>query len=320
MTTTKPQIVAIGGGTGCPTVLRGLKSHPVDLTAIVTTMDSGGSSGRLRSQYGAPALGDLRRALEALAGEGHRSASQAALSEYRFGGSSDLAGHSLGNLLLLALSELHGGIEGAVDQMAELVSARGRVLPVTLQTVDLHARLQDGAVLKGEAAIDQRGHSRVGIDRVWLSPAATANPRAVAAIREADALVLGPGDLYTSLLPNLLVEGIPEAVRASRATTIFIANLATKPGETEGYRLSDFLRTVLEYLGSPGPFDTVVLDDADGGAAGGGENPPVEQDVEQCGELARRFLRRPIARPDAPWLHDPARIADAVMEAVTAGA
>jgi uncharacterized cofD-like protein len=194
------------------------------------------------------------------------------------------------------------------------------VLPVTLQTADLRARLQDGAVLEGEAAIDQRGRSPVGIDRVWLSPAATANPRAVAAIREADALVFGPGDLYTSLLPNLLVEGIPEAVRASRATTIFIANLATKPGETERYRLSDFLRTVLEYLRSPGPLDAVVLDDAEDGAADRWENPAVEQDVERCREMARRFLRRPIARPDAPWLHDPARIADAVMEAITAGA
>ena len=312
--------MAIGGGTGCPTVLRGLKAHPVDLTAVVTTMDSGGNSGRLREQFGVPALGDLRRALEALAGEGHWSASQSALSEYRFGGDSDLAGHSLGNLVLLALADLRGGIEGAVDRMAELLVARGRVLPVTLQSADLRARLQDGTELEGEAAIDQRGLSPVGIDRVWLSPAAAANPRAVAAIREADALVLGPGDLYTSLVPNLLVEGIPEAVRASQATTVFIVNLATKPGETEGYRLSDFLRTVLDYLGSPGPLDAVVLDSGEGDGARTMENPAVEQDVERCGAMARRFLRRPVARRDAPWLHDPRRIADAVMEAISAPA
>jgi len=326
MNASMPRIVVIGGGSGCPTVLRGLKSRPVRLTAVVTTMDSGGSSGRLRRLLKVPALGDLRRALAALAGEGGRSRLQTALSEYRFegdaGGDADIAGHSLGNLLLAALADLEGGVQAAADRMADLLEAQGQALPVTLERADLWARLQDGSLLEGEAAIDLRGRSTVGIERVWLSPPVAANPRALTAIGEADALVLGPGDLYTSVVPNLLVEGIAEAVRNSSAKTIVVANLATKPGETDGYRLSDFLRTLLSYLGSPVPIDAVVLDSGAGRAAGGEadqslQGQSVEQDLDRCGDLVRRVVRRPVARGDVPWLHDPGPTADAVMEALS---
>ena len=313
-----PRIVVIGGGTGCPTLLEGLRAYTPRLTAVVTVMDSGGSSGRLRQELGVPALGDLRRCLVALADRGSRTAALAELFEHRFNSDGPLDGHSLGNLLLASLMQTRGGLESAVDEAAELLGVSGTVLPVTLETADLHATLTDGTVLLGEAALDQRGPSPVGVRRVALNPAVGANPRAVTAIQEADAVILAPGDLYTSLLPNLLVDGMPGAIRASRARVIYASNLATKPGETDGYRLSDFLREIISYLGGDEPLDLVLAEG--GGQAGPTAVPlpegyaPVEVDVEGCRELAGRLVLRHVAREDAPGLHDPGPTAKAIME------
>ena len=310
MTLSDPRVVVIGGGTGCPAVLEGLRSYTSRLTAIVTVMDSGGSSGRLRRELGIPSLGDLRRCLVALADHSPGTLALADLVEYRFEGEGALAGHSLGNLLLVALMRQSGGLEAGVQRMAQLLSARGTVLPVTLQSVELCAVLRDGTVLEGEAAIDRRGASTVGVERIYLKPEAEANPKAVEAIREAQVIVLGPGDLYTSVLPNLLVRGIAEAICAAPGRKVFIGNLVTKPGETEGYKLSDFLLEALRYLGLKQPLDVVV---ANAELAGGS---PVEIDAEACRDLARRILVRPVAGEDDPWRHHPDRTAQAILEGV----
>ena len=313
----RPKVVVIGGGTGCPAVLRGLRDQPVDLTAIVTTMDSGGSSGKLRQEFNVPALGDLRRALVALSDDD----ALGALSEYRFRGESSLDGHTLGNLTLLSLLLEHGSLEVAVERLGKLLGVGGTVLPVTSDCVNLCALLKDGQRLVGEASIDLRGHSPVGVERVYLSDPAVANPRAIEALHQADAIVLGPGDLYTSVIPNLLVDGLPDAILASDARRIFIGNLVTKPGETEGYKLSDFLNEVLRYSGLSGGLHAVIVDNGhDTGNPKAGElfagNPLVETDDEACQTLVGRVMRRDVAMADSPWLHDPVHAATAIMEAI----
>ena len=316
-----PKVVVIGGGTGCPAVLRGLRHYATDLTAIVTTMDSGGSSGRLRQEFNVPAVGDIRRALVALADD-DAGRNLGELTEYRFQGESSLDGHALGNLALLALLLEHGGLEAAVERLGEMLGVRGSVLPVTSDCVDLCALLKDGKTLVGEATIDQRGHSPVGVERVYLSGPASANARAVDALREADAIVLGPGDLYTSVIPNLLVDGISGAIQASDAKRIFVGNLVTKPGETEDYKLSDFLNEVLRYSGLTDWLDAVIVDKGhDSGNPSTGEllsgNPLVVTDDDACQELAGHILRRDVAMTESPWMHDPANTANAIMEVIT---
>ena len=317
------RVVVIGGGTGCPAVMQGLSPYAFDLSAVVTVMDSGGSTGRLRQEFGIPALGDIRRCLSALAvPDAATTELFRDLMEYRFRGDAALGDHSLGNLVLAALVDKAGGLEEGIRTAAGLLGLRAAVLPVTLASTNLVGVLQDGAILEGEAAIDQRGAHAVGVRHVLLYPQVDANPRAVEAICRADVVVLGPGDLYTSILPNLLVHGIPEALRATRAAKVFIGNLVTKPGETEGYRLSDFLRETLAYVDTNEPFDLVLADsvgapapaDADHPSAG---SPAVVVDAEACAAFARRLVVRPLASDDAPWLHDPQRTGRALVEALS---
>ncbi len=317
------RIVVIGGGTGCPAVLSGLRRYTRHLTAVVTVMDSGGSSGQLRRELGVVALGDVRRCLVALAGDVGLESRLALLFERRLVSGSPPRDDSQGNLLLASLMRTRGGLEEAIEEAGRWLGVVGAVAPVTLESAELVTTLADGSTLEGEAALDLRGPSRVGVSGIDLRPRVSANPRALEAIHRADAVILGPGDLYTSVLPNLLVEGMPEAVRASRGRIIYVGNLATKPGETDGYRASDFVRELLAYLGMDEPLDALLLDG--GGPAGSSRAAPsegyvrVEMDVEGCREMARRVVVRPLAREDAPALHDPARTAAAIME-VLAGA
>ena len=316
------RVVVIGGGTGCPAVMQGLSPYAFDLSAVVTVMDSGGSTGRLRQEFGIPALGDIRRCLSALAAPDAATTELFRdLMEYRFRGDAALGDHSLGNLVLAALVDKAGGLEEGIRTAAGLLGLRAAVLPVTLASTNLVGVLQDGAILEGEAAIDQRGAHAVGVQRVLLDPQVDANPRAVEAICRADVVVLGPGDLYTSIIPNLLVRGIPEALRATRAVKVFIGNLVTKPGETEGYRLSDFLRETLGYVATAEPFDLVLADSVGAPAPAGVDHPSagspaVVVDAEACAAYARRLVVRPLASDDAPWLHDPQRTGRALAEAL----
>src|SRR5262245_5943817 len=239
---TSPRIVALGGGTGLPLILSGLKLAGLPrerLTAIVTVADDGGSSGRLRREDGAPPPGDVRNCLIALA---QADPAIVELFRYRFEGSGTLGGHSLGNIILAAYTIAERDLAGAAERAAALLEARGRVFPATLEDVTLVAELDDGRVVVGESFIAQ---ARASVRKVRLRPAdAPALPEAVQAIAEADLIVLSPGSLFTSLIPVLLVPGIAAAVASSHARVVLVANLMTEPGETDGYAASDLLRAV----------------------------------------------------------------------------
>jgi uncharacterized cofD-like protein len=252
-----PRIVVLGGGHGLATLLRGLKTHSANLTAIVSVADDGGSSGRLRQSLGILPPGDIRNCLAALSDD---EAMLTQLFQYRFTNESNLGGHSFGNLFISALAEITGSFEEAVAESGRVLGVRGRVLPATLHNVRLVADVelpnQPGSVrVEGESAIPEMpGRVR----RVWLEPNSPfAFPPAVRAILAADLIVIGPGSLYTSILPNLLVPDLLEAVRASRALKAFVINIATQPGETLKYSVLDHVRVLEEHIGS-GLADVIV--------------------------------------------------------------
>ncbi|MBI3114612.1 MAG: YvcK family protein [Candidatus Harrisonbacteria bacterium] len=250
------KIVVIGGGTGVFTVLSGLRKHFADLTAIVTMADDGGSTGVLREEFGILPPGDVRRALVALSG--HDNAMLAKLFNYRFAEGNGLSGHSFGNLMLAALERITGSFPRAIEEAGNMLGVEGRVLPVTLTKTRLHAELENGKIVDGEANIDVPTHDgRLRISRVWLKPSARSTPAARAAIMEADAVLIGPGDLYTSIIPNILVRGVPEALQQTKAKKIYVVNLMTKFGETNGFAASDFVHTLERYLGE-NVLDTVI--------------------------------------------------------------
>jgi uncharacterized cofD-like protein len=235
----RTRAVAVGGGHGLARTLRALPEVVDDVTAVVTVADDGGSSGRLRRDLGVLPPGDLRMALTALA----RNRRMADVLQYRFG-QGELGGHSLGNLVLVAMQELaDGDLQGALDELATALDVPGRVLPCTTAPVVLHARTAAGPVT-GQAAVA----STPGIEQIWLDPAPPAvDPAVQRAIAAADLLVLGPGSLYTSLLPNLLVPGLAEALTAAPAPVVLVANLREQPGETQGLDLADHLRALREH-------------------------------------------------------------------------
>jgi uncharacterized cofD-like protein len=243
------KIVCIGGGTGLSTLLRGLKTY-YEPTAIVTMADSGGHSGRLRDELGVLPPGDVRACLVALADD-NKAKILRDLFSYRFLNGSH-SGTNIGNLLLAALSDILGDFNQAVDAAHELLGLKGYVVPVTLEPTDLLAELKDGTILFGEKAIDlPRKNGEVGIKRIWLQPKVPANPRALQAIQEAAAIVFGPGDLYTSLLPNLYVDGVGLAIKQSKAKLIYVANIMTKHGETDNYCADDFVKVLESKIGRP---------------------------------------------------------------------
>ncbi|MGH2504732.1 MAG: gluconeogenesis factor YvcK family protein, partial [Ktedonobacterales bacterium] len=272
-------VVTIGGGTGPFALLSTLKRHECSVTAVVAMSDSGGSSRRLMDEFGTLPVGDLRQALVALSRKGPLWREVFA---HRFGengvsngggkahsGSSvtdqpGLSGHSLGNLIIAGLQEINkGNLLHAIEDAQQLLDTAGKVAPVTLAHATLCATLEDGTALEGETVIDTRGATTPGplspIASIHLKEPAPACEEALRAIRRADVIVIGPGDLYTSILPNFVVDGIADAVRASDATNVYICNLMTKRGETDGYRASDFVRTVNGYLGQR--VDRVVVHD-----------------------------------------------------------
>jgi len=260
-----PRIVVMGGGTGLSVMLRGLKERPLDITAIVTVADDGGSSGILRNELQMPPPGDIRNVLTALADV------EPLLSDmlnYRFASGSGLAGHSLGNLILAAITDISGDFVTAVRELSRVFAVRGRVLPAAGQAVVLHAEMEDGTIVTGESKIPK---VRGKIKRIFLEPEEVEPlPEAVEAIREADAILIGPGSLYTSIIPNLLVPKLAEAVlENTSAIKIFICNVMTQPGETDDYTVSDHLQAVYNHVGKH-LFDYVIVND--------GEIPPQVQD------------------------------------------
>ena len=231
-----PRVVAVGGGTGLSTLLRGLKEHTSNLTAIVTVADDGGSSGRLRKELGILPPGDFRNCLVAMA---DAEPLVTKLFQYRFGKGSGLEGHSFGNLFIVAMSGVTGSFEQAIQESSNVLAVKGRILPSTLSNLNISARMEDESIARGESNITKKGGK---IKQLYLEPA---NPEAYSettkAIKDAQLIVIGPGSLYTSILPNLLVPGIGKAVKESKATKIYVCNVATQSGETDGFSVRDHL-------------------------------------------------------------------------------
>ncbi len=252
------KVVRIGGGSGGYTLLRGLKTFPLDITAVFTSFDSGGSTGVLRDEFGILPPGDVRRGLLALADEGQAEILRD-LFNYRFkNGGSSLHGHSFGNLFLAALADIYGGEMEGIRKASELLNIKGKVLPVSLDKSHVHAILEDGTEIVGETNIDIPKHDgELRIKKIFLDPAARIYDETDKAIREADLVVIGPGDLYSSLIPTLSVDGMKEALSASKAKKIAVCNLMTKWGETHGFAASDMVKELLQY-GGLSKFDYVI--------------------------------------------------------------
>jgi len=253
------RVVAIGGGHGLATLLRGLKEHTYNITAIVTVADDGGSSGRIRREMGIPPPGDIRNCLAALSND---EALMSQLFQYRFpAGDSELNGHSFGNLFISALTEITGSFESAVVESGQVLAVQGKVLPSTLEDVRLVADIklpntENEVRIQGESQIPRTNGK---VNRVWLEPNnPSAFPQAIREILSAELIVIGPGSLYTSILPNLLVPDIVEAIQATRALKIYICNVATQPGETTGYSCGDHIRALEKHV-SGGFFDIAIV-------------------------------------------------------------
>lgn len=238
------RIVVIGGGTGLSSLLRGLKKYTNAITAVVAVTDDGGSSGMLRRELGVLPPGDIRNCLVALS---EQETLMSRLFQYRFPAPGSLGGHSFGNLFITAVSSLAGGFDNGIAYASKVLAVCGEVLPVTLSPVTLQAVLTDGKIVDGESNI---AHSSAAIREISIRPGPPpAGPRVVEAIRAADAVVIGPGSLYTSIIANFLVRGIVPAVRRLRVPRIYVANIMTQPGETSGYSLKDHVRALEQHAG-----------------------------------------------------------------------
>jgi uncharacterized cofD-like protein len=325
-----PRIVAIGGGTGLSTLLRGLKEHTSNLTAIVTVADDGGSSGVLREELGIPPVGDIRNCIVALA---DAEPLMSEVLQYRFpetgagtadgaahGNAHGLGGHALGNLLIAAMTAVEGGdFEDGIRMMNRILAVRGRVLPVSSTPITLHARLVDGSIVDGQSNV-----ARVsGIERVWITPDdVNASEDALAAIAEAELIVLGPGSLYTSLLPSLLIPAIREAVLAASAPRLLVCNVATQDGETAGFDLAAHVEALIAHT-SPNLIDVVLANNhlvTPPGAIFDPRGPATPTPVKlrwppAAGPVPRLVLDDVI---DARYAHhhDPERLATAVIRAL----
>jgi uncharacterized cofD-like protein len=318
----RKSIVVIGGGSGSSAALRGLKKYDVDLTVVVTMFDSGGSTGILREEFGYPPLGDIRQCLIALSPEeGEQVSVLDSVLDFRFDSGSSLQGHSVGNLVLAALTTACSGVQGAIDELSRMMHLQGQVVPVTLDEAHLCARLVDGTVIRTESAIDLRGNNGPGISEVFLDADVSANPRAIEAIKKADAILLGPGDLYTSIVPNLLVEEVSTAIRGAKAPVIYACNLMTKLGETAGYEAPTFASEAVRYLGGR-KLDYLLLNNTQFSPEvltvyEAEEASPVELDNSGAEKFAHEIMVGDLAFVDGLTVrHDSGRLAAIVMAAI----
>lgn len=309
------KIVAIGGGTGLSTLLRGLKDYSANITAIVTVADDGGSSGRLRREMGILPPGDIRNCIAALADE---EKFLTELFQYRFTAGEGLNGHSFGNLFLTAMSEITGDLESAIAASSKVLAIRGRVLPATLDDVSLWAKFADGTIIEGESNIPLKGGRIVEVGCHPENP--TTTPAVIKAIEEAEYIILGPGSLYTSIIPNLLVPEIRSAIAQSSAPKIYVCNIMTQKGETDGYTVSDHIKAIDQVCGGK-IFDAVLVQ---------GRQPspealrkyadkhchPVYLDREEVVKLGRRIVQGNVMseNPENAYVrHNPQLLAKALF-------
>jgi len=305
-----PRIAAIGGGHGLSTLLRGLKNHTNNLTAIVTVADDGGSSGRLREKLGILPPGDIRNCLAALSKD---EALLTQLFQYRFSGGSGLDGHSFGNLFISALSDLTGSFEEAISESGRVLSVHGRVLPATLHDVKLVADVRlpymvNEVRVQGESQIPKMPGQ---VRRVWLEPNnAPAFPPVIQALLGADLILIGPGSLYTSLLPNLLVHDLMAALHASRALKVYICNIATQTGETVSYTCYDHVRSLEEHVGED-LFDIVLCNDNYEPSLNESSRWVVADEVSRSD---KRLYTADLVDHKQPWRHDSVKLAQVLMD------
>ncbi len=308
-----PRIVAIGGGTGLSTLLRGLKAHTSNITAIVTVADDGGSSGRLRRELGVLPPGDLRQCLAALADD---EALMTQLFQYRFTEGEGLEGHSFGNLFIAAMAAITGSFEKGILESGRILAIQGRILPATLQDVTLCAELREERETQrlNRVAGESRIPKATGtIERVFLQPDhVRAYPMAVRTLLAADLIAIGPGSLYTSILPNLLIPDITQAIRASRAVKVYVCNIATQRGETDGYTVHDHVAAISRHVG-PGLVTAVLVNN----------NLSLPLPAQAHIQYVRpgtalngglRLVAADLVDPARPWRHDSAKLAQALME------
>ncbi|GCA75895.1 gluconeogenesis factor [Microcystis aeruginosa NIES-2520] len=306
-----PKIVAIGGGTGLSTLLRGLKQYSSNITAIVTVADDGGSSGRLRREMGILPPGDIRNCIAALADEEKLLTE---LFQYRFHAGDGLSGHSFGNLFISAMTEITGDLEQAIDASAKVLAIRGKVLPATLTDVSLWAKLADGRIIEGESKITE---AMGQIRQIGCHPAdPVALPAALAAIKEADYIIIGPGSLYTSIIPNLLVPAIRQALAQVTVPRVYVCNIMTQPGETDNYSVADHIRAI-EKVCEERIFDAVLAQRTAPSPQSlqlyaQEHSHPVFLDREEVGKMGYRIVLANVMAEDevtAKVRHDPQRLA-----------
>lgn len=302
-----PAITVVGGGTGLSTLLRGMKYITNNCTAVVTSADDGGSSGRLRKELGIIPPGDLRNCLTALA---DREPLMERLMQYRFQGDSPLAGHCFGNLFIAAMAQAEGGMEEGLDATSQILKVRGKVVPSTLENIQLQAEMNDGSTVLGESEIP-KAHKR--IRRMMMLPEdAPASKAAIKAIEEADVLIFGPGSLYTSVIPNLLVKGIRDAVINSKAVKIYICNVMTQPGETDFFGAYEHVRALIDHVGVQ-LLDFVIVNDQEVtgeqllqyNAEG---STPVTPDIEKIRNLGITVVPARLISKDDLVRHDPRKL------------
>lgn len=313
----RPNVVIIGGGTGLSVLLRGLKVYPVDITAIVTVADDGGSSGRLRDELSIPPPGDIRNVLAALSDVEPLVEN---LFQHRFNKGNSLTGHSLGNLILAAMTNITGDFFHAVTEMSKVLNVRGKVLPAANKSVVLHAEMEDGTIVSGESKIPYSGKK---IKRVFLSPE-TIEPleEAIDVIRKADLILIGPGSLYTSILPNLLVPKLGDEVCKAKAKKVYICNVMTQAGETLDYTASDHVKALNDHMKCPF-IDTILVNDEvipDMMKALYAEElaKPVNYDLEALRELGLEIVHDKIVSYENNVIrHDTVKVAKLLYEMIT---
>src|SRR2546429_552206 len=303
-----PRVVAIGGGTGLSSLLRGLKTYTSNLSAIVTVADDGGSSGRLRDEYRILPPGDFRQCLIALA---DAEPLMKQLFDHRFKEGS-LNGHAFGNLFIMAMADVTGNFEQALRESGKVLAVKGTIVPSTLQDVTLVASINRGTV-EGESKIPKQNaptsHGLLKPDGVQV------NPEAAHAILSAELIIVGPGSLYTSILPNLLVEGMVEAIKASPALKLYICNLAAQPGEPEGYGVGDYLPVIREHAGA-NLFNFVLVNSKTANPPTGGQAPVIFKPADTTKNAEVRFIASDVVNVRIPSHHDSEKLARSIMRKV----
>lgn len=314
MSAKTPNIVVIGGGTGMPVLLKGLKTLPINLTSIVTVADDGGSSGKLRSIKDAPAPGDIRNVLTALADE---ESTLAQLFQHRFNGNSNLSGHAIGNLVLVAINEITGDFHSGIEELSKLLEIKGTVLPIVNESVSLYAKMTDGTIVNGESNIPlvNKKIERVFLNEVNLKPA----KNVLKAIAEADLIVISPGSLYTSILPNLILSEIQNALQSSKADSVYVCNLMTELGETSGYTAGDHVQAIYDHIGDT-ILDGIIVHNQSINQSvkqryAEEKSEPVIYDLKRLEEFDLKVIERDIIDPNRDLLrHDTKKVANILYE------